>query len=259
MGTDDGANRRSALGLTVAVAVLGLCVIAGTLFAGPLRAGRPLWLPTAGNGLPVPHEPGPFQTQTPAPPPGQQQAVQLHLTQWLLWSLLAALVIAGILIYLIRRMMRRSALLTAERVASLTPARATSAASRSDEPAAPVVARGIDRALELLEREREPRDAIVRAWLGLQEAAEASGAGRRPAETPGEYTARIVSRFGADEQAAGILLDLYQGVRFGGHPVDTETVDIARSCLLRLRSSWHDGVTRSGRGSSGTGQGRQAP
>nr|WP_240977409.1 DUF4129 domain-containing protein [Planctomonas sp. JC2975] len=73
----------------------------------------------------------------------------------------------------------------------------------------------------------------------MQEAAADSGVRRRPSETPAEYTARIISRIGADDAAATRLLRLYQGVRFGAHPAMAADVDTARACLLALRASWH--------------------
>lgn len=247
MGNGGTARGRSTAGLVAAVIVVGLALVAGTLVSGPLKAGRPLWLPTAGDGVPHPVLPAPFQTRSPAPLPAQQHLNALQLQQWLLWSALAAVVVAGVLVYLIRRALQRSRVLSEQRDARASAGVAAAAPVRTDEPAAPVVARGIDRAIALLDETREPHDAIVRAWLGLQDAAEASGAGRRPAETPGEYTTRIVTRFGADDDAATTLLDLYQGVRFGGHPVDSGTVEVARRCLTRLRDSWHDAGTASGR------------
>ncbi|MGA0565930.1 DUF4129 domain-containing protein [Rathayibacter sp. KR2-224] len=233
------ARRRSTVGLVVTVAVLGLALVVGTMVSGPLRAGSPLWLPTAGRGIPRPALPGPVQTATPAPLP-QEHFSPAQLQQWLLWAALVAVVAAGILVYLLRRLLRRSRLLSEERDGAMSAVGATAPPARTDDPVAPVMASGIAKAIRLLDEAREPHDAIVRAWLGLQEAAQASGAGRRPAETPGEYTARIVARFGTDRDAARTLLDLYQGVRFGGHPADRNTVDLARSCLARLRDSWHD-------------------
>jgi hypothetical protein len=162
-------------------------------------------------------------------------------------------IVAGVLVYLIRRALRRSRVRSEEQDARLSPITSPSPPSRTDEPVAPVVARGIERALQMLDDVREPSDAIVRAWLGLQEAAEASGAARRASETPGEYTTRIVTRFGTDHDAALTLLSLYQGVRFGGHPVDGATIELARSCLARLRDSWHDAEPRVARAAPAAG------
>ncbi|GAB3612694.1 DUF4129 domain-containing protein [Humibacter ginsengisoli] len=245
MGKGGADPRRSAIGVIVAVTLLGLALVMGTLVSGPLRAGRPLWLPTAGNGAPRSVAPAPFQTSSAVPGPAQHFS-PAELQLWLLWAALAAIVVAGILVYLIRRFLRRSRVITEPRDGRVSAVSAPTADTRTDDPIAPVVVRGIDRAIALLDDAREPHDAIVRAWLGLQEAAEASGAGRRPSETPGEYTTRIIARFGTDRDAALTLLDLYQGVRFGGHEVDASTVESARACLARLRDSWHES-TNAGR------------
>ncbi|WP_431277042.1 DUF4129 domain-containing protein [Leifsonia poae] len=106
------------------------------------------------------------------------------------------------------------------------------------EPDVPQVRRGLDRALDILGEPRQPRDAIEQAWLGLQEAAEESGVRRLPAETPSEFTARILSRVGADTTAARVLLDLYLRVRFGDAAVTAQDVETARASLESLRASW---------------------
>lgn len=112
-----------------------------------------------------------------------------------------------------------------------------------DEPdaemLAPIVRRGLARALEVLDEHRPPSDAIVAAWLGLQEAAEDSGIHRRRAETPAEFTARIIRRAGADPGAATTLLRLYQDVRFGGIPATAADVQRARTSLRSLAAAWH--------------------
>ena len=230
--------------------MLGLVLVGGTLVSGPLRAGPPRWLPTAGNGARPSVAPAPFQTRGPAPTHAQHFSPG-ELQLWLLWAALAAIAVAGILVYLVRRMLRRSRILTEPEDGRVVAVSAATADTRTDDPIAPAVVRGIDRAIALLDEAREPHDAIVRAWLGLQDAAEASGAGRRPSETPGEYTTRIVTRFGTDRDAALTLLDLYQGVRFGGHSVDAGTVELARACLARLRDSWHE-ATGAAHGAAGS-------
>lgn len=100
------------------------------------------------------------------------------------------------------------------------------------------VRRGLDRALDLLGEPREPRDAIERAWLGLEEGAADSGVRRLPAETPGEFVARVVARVASDREAARALLDLYLRARFSEAPVTAVDVGAARSAIEALRDSW---------------------
>ncbi len=92
--------------------------------------------------------------------------------------------------------------------------------------------------LTTLGEDRTPRDAIERAWLGLQEAAEESGVQRRAAETPAEFTQRVLARVHADDEAARTLLTLYLRVRFGDTPVTVGDIAVARRSLERLAASW---------------------
>ena len=85
---------------------------------------------------------------------------------------------------------------------------------------------------------REPRDAIERAWVGLEEGAADSGVRRLPAETPAEFTARVLARVAADRDAAQRFLALYQRARFSSAPVTADDVAAARSAVEALRVSW---------------------
>ena len=106
------------------------------------------------------------------------------------------------------------------------------------EPDAPTIRRGFAHALAILDEEREPHDAIVKAWLGLQEAAEESGIQRRGAETPTEFTLRIIGRVPTDRPAITTLLNSYLRVRFGEHPATDADVETARAAFRTLAASW---------------------
>lgn len=108
----------------------------------------------------------------------------------------------------------------------------------------PTLHRGLVRAAELLSSDREPRDAIVRAWIGLQEAAEDSGMTRRAAETATEFTSRVFESVDADRDAANTLLALYLRVRFGANPATPQDVEKAQKAIADLTASWPIGVTR---------------
>jgi HAMP domain-containing protein len=123
-------------------------------------------------------------------------------------------------------------------VAVQAAAAVTSAPGVEPEPDVPVLRTGIERALELLDEQREPGDAIVRAWLGLQETAEQAGIVRQPAETPTEFTARIMGRAFGDDRAIATLLRLYLRTRFGDRPVTTDDVDAVRAALTELIRTW---------------------
>ncbi len=103
---------------------------------------------------------------------------------------------------------------------------------------APTVLRGIAAALEALDERREPGDAVVRAWLGLQQAAEDAGFARSPSETPTEFTGRVLSRTGADRAALRTLLRLYLRARFADGAISPADADAAREALHALAASW---------------------
>ncbi|WP_436493716.1 DUF4129 domain-containing protein [Actinokineospora sp. HUAS TT18] len=75
-----------------------------------------------------------------------------------------------------------------------------------------------------------PADAIVAAWLVLEDAAAARGTRRAAHETPTEFVARVVAAHGVD--ATG-LRDLYHRARFGG-AVTAGDVAAADEALARL-------------------------
>ena len=103
---------------------------------------------------------------------------------------------------------------------------------------APTVLRGIAAALGALDEDREPGDAVVRAWLGLQQAAEDAGLTRSPAETPTEFTGRVLSRTGTDRAALRTLLGLYLRARFGDDVIAAADAVAAREALQALAASW---------------------
>jgi hypothetical protein len=115
------------------------------------------------------------------------------------------------------------------------------AVAQDPEPDPPVLLSGIELALQTLDEHRDPADAIVRAWLGLQETAEQSGIVRRASETPTEFTSRILRRAFADDRAIGTLLRLYLRTRFGDHPPTAADVADVRAALSDLVAGWHSG------------------
>jgi hypothetical protein len=63
----------------------------------------------------------------------------------------------------------------------------------------------------------EPRNAIVAAWLSLENAAAATGLPRLPAETSTEYTERVIGVWPVDSQRLGDLAALFREARFSVH------------------------------------------
>jgi len=82
----------------------------------------------------------------------------------------------------------------------------------------------------------EPRNAIVATWLDLEESLVASGLPRRPAETPGEYVARVLTTWDVDVRALADLADLYREARFSSHPMDQQQRDRAMRDLDQVHA-----------------------
>lgn len=79
--------------------------------------------------------------------------------------------------------------------------------------------------------EGEPRNAIVAAWVDLEESAAASRLARRPAETPLEYVARVLATWDVDIAALAELANLYREARFSSHPMGSRERERALRAL----------------------------
>jgi hypothetical protein len=93
-----------------------------------------------------------------------------------------------------------------------------------------------DALTELRERPAgPPSDAVVAAWLRLEEAAAESGMPRLDHETPTEFTGALLVRYEVDTEAASTLRRLYQRARFGvPGQVSTQDADRAEEALERI-------------------------
>lgn len=231
--TNGGRPRRGMLlgsAVLLAVAVVAIALQGAPVFSGP-RFVLPAAVP--------PSAPAPSIRSGGSPAPVEApHEVRLDLS-WLLIAVIVLAVLAGLAL-LWRWLRRRIRLPLPALPGDLGGTAEDAGPAPEPEPEPETVRRGLTRALEVLDEHREPRDAIERAWLGLEEAADDSGVHRLPAETPGEFTARILGRVAADREAGRSLLNLYLRVRFGDAPVTEADVAAARSSLEALRASWHE-------------------
>jgi hypothetical protein len=106
------------------------------------------------------------------------------------------------------------------------------------EPDIPVLLRGVSAARELLTRFADPSDAVVAAWLALEDAADRSGVHRRPSATPTEFTFAVLAATPAPPAATRELLDLYRTARFSTHPITRADVESAARCLAAIAESF---------------------
>ncbi len=183
--------------------------------------------------------PTPTPTQTPPPLEVLPEAPPQDLPGWLGPALavagaLAVLAVAVLVAVLLRRLWQRRT----SRAEALEPVD-EAAGDAGGAFAAPVVRRGLARSLELLDDPRDLDDAVVRAWLGLEETAEDAGVARSRAETPTEFTTRLLARVPADRAAVDVLRSLYSRARFGGAGGRRDDdADLARAALRALAASW---------------------
>jgi Domain of unknown function (DUF4129) len=104
-----------------------------------------------------------------------------------------------------------------------------------EAPAAAVV-EAIDESLDDLERERDPRRAVIRAYGRMERTLGEHGLARRAPETPLEYLARALQALAGSRQSAERLTRLFERAKFSPHPIDLRMRDEALAALAALRA-----------------------
>ncbi|WP_460809195.1 DUF4129 domain-containing protein [Microlunatus endophyticus] len=216
---------------------VGVLLVLGLVIA----AVRPPWQihPIVIN-LPTP-KPQPMPTMQQATPNGTASmrppapAGPPPDLSWVKWVLLA-IVIAAVLVLLAILLMRLAA------VRQMYAARPDDDIEVADMalPDLPTLQQGAAKAEERLLAIGNPTDAIIAAWLALEEAADSSGVHRRPAQTPTEFTADVLGRTGVPTEPVQTLLGLYLRARFASHPPSDDDLTTARRCIRDLATAWKD-------------------
>lgn len=213
------------------VAILAASVSGVPSIRGGRQEARPLPLPGA--------QTGPTGLPTPPPPPGEGADRVL-----LIIGAVLALIVLGVLvilsIWLVRRLISawRNRPLRKQQGAELDVDVQGADAPGESEPDAPAVRRGIAAARTAVHAHADATDAIVAAWLGMEEAAADSGIGRALSETQVEFTLRMLLRRPGIEQPARDLLRLYEGVRFGGDVASERERTAAARALALIEEGW---------------------
>lgn len=101
-------------------------------------------------------------------------------------------------------------------------------------PDLPALREGVADADVALRRFARPADAVIAAWVRLEEAAAHSGVRRDPAATPTEFTLTVLDAAPVDPQATRVLLELYLRARFGGEHMTVGDVASATRALATL-------------------------
>jgi hypothetical protein len=119
---------------------------------------------------------------------------------------------------------------------ALARRRRAPAAPEAAEPVAEAVVAVLDDALDDLGDERDPRRAVIAAYARMEDVLAEHGLGRRPAETPYEYLARVLTDLRASERSARRLTELFEWAKFSTHAVSEHMRADAIGCLTRLRA-----------------------
>ena len=104
----------------------------------------------------------------------------------------------------------------------------------------------VRRGLQEMADQPDAREAVVRAWLLLGEAAAVAGTPRRPAESAREYARRLGDTHGLPRRSLERLAALYREARFSDHEMLPEQRVVARSELFELQKALAGGVDLAG-------------
>ena len=213
--------------LLITVAVLGAATAAPWQLNPPQRS-----LPE----LSMPAQPQPTTTAQPSPPPQTEQPPTAN-TRWLglAAAILLGLLVAALLTHAARQILALRKETTRARPDTLTGG--TTADSLGEDVDLPEIQDAVTRALAHLDGHTRPRDAVVAAWVALEEAAERAGTRRDPAQTPTEFAGTVLAATPAPPTAVARLRTLYQRARFTDRPVDRTAVDQARQALADIARS----------------------
>ncbi|MDO8122045.1 DUF4129 domain-containing protein [Isoptericola sp. b490] len=211
-------RRRPAAGMVLVVALLGVTVLAAS-YAGPwVVRFTPRVLPTDG----ATREPAPLPSLPSIPPEAADQPFTLDLSgaAW-----------AGVVLGLVLLALMVRWVLAQERPELSFPDTAPEVAPLELEPSLATLEQGLAAAVQQLRGGGEPADAVVAAWVALEDAARRSGVPRDPAATPTEFVVEVLGRTTADRAATRSLLASYERARFSALPVSEADVDRAADDL----------------------------
>jgi hypothetical protein len=102
--------------------------------------------------------------------------------------------------------------------------------------AAERVGSGLRRSLADLASEPDPRLAVQRAYVRMEESLGEIELSRAPDETPAEFTARVLRVLGASATAASELTGLFEVARFSDHPMDEDDRRRAIASVRRVEA-----------------------
>lgn len=208
--------------------LLLLLVLVGSTLSSPweLSGGgsqEPLPLPTA------------IETLEPPPPPiTVDEGSELPSAARTALLVIAGLLATAIAAYLVYRAVRKVRQTALTRRARPRTERSPGDTAGHEVTVVPELRTGIETATARLRGATSSTDAVIAAWLALEESAEASGAPRTAAQTPTELTVAVLETTDAPPESTRRLLRLYHLARFTDTPLTPADVTEADACLADL-------------------------
>jgi hypothetical protein len=102
----------------------------------------------------------------------------------------------------------------------------------------------LDDTLEDLEREPDPRRAVIGAWARMEAGLAAAGLPRHPSEAPFEYAARVLEGALARPDSVHRLTGLFERAKFSHHTIGQADRDQAIAALRAVRQELAKAVER---------------
>jgi len=215
------------VGALVAVAVLMAAL------AGPWQLQRrllPDTSPPALGSIPA-STPEPSTTSTDFP----REEMPIEQERWIFLVILSliGLVLVLILAFVVRRIVQK---MRERRVGREIDAADPDIPLEGDvvDLATAAMRAGARQAVQVLEQEVPPGDAVIAALVALESSAERTGIHRDRAQTATEFTIDVLRGTHADPQAAQTLLDLYLAARYSEHRLTPQDVEVARTSLTTI-------------------------
>jgi hypothetical protein len=128
--------------------------------------------------------------------------------------------------------------------AAYVAARRRRLAEAGEEDLAAAVAEVLDDTLDDLRAEADPRRAVIAAYARLERTLAAHGLPRKKAETPEEYTGRVLRQLDVRERAVRRLTELFARAKFSQHEVDARMKDEAIDALQLVRDELREARER---------------